>query len=58
MERRDFLKMLGRQGLLVGLLGLGGWLLFRSKTAEACPIEGYCGACPIAKGCTIRKPNK
>ena len=52
-NRRTFLRTLGRGLLAAGLAGMGGYLLLREPTAEACSIDFICGSCGKRKSCTL-----
>lgn len=53
IDRQEFLKSLGRAGMLLGMTGLGTAALSGSKTVSECFNLNYCSACDVYKGCEL-----
>lgn len=59
MERRVFIKRLGRLGLFSGLLALGGvFVLKRQLTLEHCEEGDVCRQCPKENACQLPQATK
>lgn len=53
VNRYEFLRSLGRGGLLLGLAGLGAGALHGTKDPSECIDTGNCTACRIQRACTL-----
>ena len=53
MDRRDFLKTLGRLGALGGLAFLGLRSLTGASRHETCRSNGACSMCAFTAGCGL-----
>jgi len=57
MNRREFLKSIGRYAILTGLFAGGGILLGRRKITpkptQECINLGICKGCPVLDDCTL-----
>ncbi len=52
-SRHEFLRSVGRGGLLLGLTGLGVAALMGSKSPSECINTGICGSCNAYKVCAL-----
>ncbi len=53
MKRREFVRSLGRNGLLLGLAYLGAAALKGTKAPSECFNSNRCAACRVAKACVL-----
>ncbi len=53
VSRHDFLQTLGRQGMLVGLAGVGLAAVHGQKDVSECFNHNYCTDCWEFRGCTL-----
>jgi hypothetical protein len=57
MNRREFLKRIGRYAMLTGLFTGGGLLLGRKrvmpKPVQTCINRGICRGCSVLEDCTL-----
>ena len=53
LNRLEFLRTLGRGGMLAGLTGLGVAALHGSKEVSECFNENQCAACNVHGSCQL-----
>ena len=53
VSRQEFLQRLSRNGMLVGLTGLGAAALHGSKSVSECFNDNHCVACDVYSGCAL-----
>ena len=53
MDRRNFIKKMGRNVIVGGVVIGGSYLLFKPETGVACNFEFICKDCRQLKSCTI-----
>jgi hypothetical protein len=53
IDRLEFLKRLGRHGMLVGLGGVGAAALHGTRDPSECFNENYCSSCNVHTDCTL-----
>ena len=53
VSRQEFLQRLSRNGMLVGLTGLGAAALHGTKSPSECFNDNHCVACDVYTGCSL-----
>lgn len=53
VSRQEFLQRLSRNGMLVGLTGLGAAALHGSRSVSECFNDNHCVACDVFSGCAL-----
>ena len=53
LNRSEFIQHYGRNGLLLGTIGLAAAALHGSRSPEECINTGVCGSCTVHNACTL-----
>jgi hypothetical protein len=53
LDRRNFIKSIFRNGLLLGLVATGSFLIFKEDNGEACNFDFICKNCKKSKSCAL-----
>lgn len=53
LTRSEFMHSMGRNGMMLGLTGVGAAALHGSKDVSECFSHNYCDSCWDYKGCTL-----
>lgn len=53
MDRRDFIKEISRNLVLVGVVATSGYLLLKPDTGEECNFDFICKNCRQLKNCSL-----
>jgi hypothetical protein len=58
VDRLEFLKSMGRAGMMIGMGGLGIAAVRGSRTVKECFNHNYCASCWVYHGCELPKRNE
>ncbi len=53
VDRRNFIKSIIRNGLLLGLVATGSFLVLKEDNDEACNFDFICQNCKKSKSCVL-----
>lgn len=58
IDRRAFIKKMGRNIVLGGLIAGGGYLLFKPNTGEICDFDFICRDCKNLNKCKLPEADQ
>ncbi len=53
LDRRNFIKSIFRNGILLGLIATVSFLVFKENNGEVCDFDFICRNCKKSKSCAL-----